>query len=47
MPGSLGSRAERAARLIHSAREAVSLNGFYVADSAEKIPSLFLREMLR
>jgi len=47
MPGTLASRAERAARLIHSAREAVTFNGFYVADSSDKIPALFVKEMLR
>ena len=40
-------REERAARLIHSAREALQLNSCYVPDSTEAVPSLFLREMLR
>jgi hypothetical protein len=47
MPGPLWIRAENAARLVHSAREAASLNSMYVADSSVAVSSLFVREMLR
>jgi hypothetical protein len=45
--GSKSERVERAARLIHSTREAVKLNSCYVANSMESLPHLFLQEMFR
>jgi carbamate kinase len=45
--GSMEQKVERAARLIHSTREAVKLNSCYVANSMESLPHLFLQEMFR
>lgn len=44
LSGPLTNRTERAARLIHGAREAVNLNSFYTSGMA--MSELFLKEML-
>ena len=45
--GSRDSRVEHAARLIHSAREAINFNSIYVRNCTEAVPTNFLKEMLR
>jgi hypothetical protein len=44
--GSQDSRAEHAARLIHSACEAINFNSIYVTNCTKAVPTNFLKEML-